>query len=95
MMICMFWGFFATAFNVSFQSEAIRTSPMDASAISMSMYSGIFNVGIAMGSIIGGITTDTISIGSIGYVGGAFTMIALTFTCTYLVKQMKSTDSIT
>ena len=40
MMICMFWGFFATAFNVSFQSEAIRTSPMDASAISMSMYSG-------------------------------------------------------
>ena len=95
MMICMFWGFFATAFNVSFQSEAIRTSPMDAFAISMSMYSGIFNVGIAMGSIIGGITTDTISIGSIGYVGGAFTMIALTFTCTYLVKQMKSTDSIT
>lgn len=95
MMICMFWGFFATAFNVSFQSEAIRTSPMDASAISMSMYSGIFNVGIAMGSIIGGITTDTISIGSIGYVGGAFTMIALTFTCTYLVKRMKSTDSIT
>lgn len=95
MMVCMFWGFFATAFNVSFQSEAIRTSPMDASAISMSMYSGTFNVGIAMGSIIGGITTDTISIGSIGYVGGAFTMIALTFTCTYLVKQMKSTDSIT
>lgn len=95
MMICMFWGFFATAFNVSFQSEAIRTSPMDASAISMSMYSGIFNVGIAMGSIIGGITTDTISIGSIGYVGGAFTMIALIFTYTYLVKRMKSTDSIT
>ena len=95
MMICMFWGFFATAFNVSFQSEAIRTSPMDASAISMSMYSGIFNVGIAMGSIIGGITTDTISIGSIGYVGGAFTMIALIGTCTYLVKRMKSTDSIT
>ena len=95
MMICMFWGFFATAFNVSFQSEAIRTSPMDASAISMSMYSGIFNVGIAMGSIIGGITTDTISIGSIGSVGGAYTMIALIFTCTYLVKRMKSTDSIT
>lgn len=95
MMVCMFWGFFATAFNVSFQSEAIRTSPMDASAISMSMYSGIFNVGIAMGSIIGGITTDTISIGSIGYVGGAFTMIALIFTYTYLVKQMRSADSIT
>ncbi len=95
MMVCLFWGVFATAFNVSFQSEVIRTSPMDASAISMSMYSGIFNVGIAMGSIIGGITTDTISIGSIGYVGGAFTMIALIFTCTYLVKQMKSTDPIT
>lgn len=95
MMVCMFWGFFATAFNVSFQSEAIRTSPMDASAISMSMYSGTFNVGIAMGSIIGGITTDTISIGSIGYVGGAFTIIALIFTCTYLVKQMKIADPIT
>ncbi len=89
MSICILWGFFTTLFNVSFQNEAIRASPVDASAISMSMFSGIYNVGIAMGSIIGGAVTDSISVGSIGYVGGAFVIAALVFTSVYLVRQMR------
>ena len=92
MVVCALWGFFATMFNVSFQNEAIRASPSDATAIAMSMFSGIYNVGIAMGSLIGGTVTETMSVGMIGYVGGVFTLVAVVFTMVYLIKHMKEND---
>lgn len=91
--LCAFWGFFVTLFNVAFQNEAIRASPSDATAISMSMFSGIFNVGIAMGSLIGGAVTDSASVGLIGYVGGAFTLVALVITASYLIDKMREADT--
>lgn len=93
--LCAFWGFFVTLFNVAFQNEAIRASPSDATAISMSMFSGIFNVGIAMGSLIGGAVTDSASVGLIGYVGGAFTLVALVITVSYLIGRMRDADDHT
>ena len=92
MAVCALWGFFATMFNVSFQNEAIRASPSDATAIAMSMFSGIYNVGIAMGSLIGGAVTETASVGLIGYIGGVFTLIAVVFTVSYLIRHMKEND---
>ena len=92
MVVCALWGFFATMFNVSFQNEAIRASPSDATAIAMSMFSGIYNVGIAMGSLIGGTVTEMMSVGMIGYVGGMFTLVAVVFTMVYLIKHMKEND---
>ena len=92
MVVCALWGFFATMFNVSFQNEAIRASPSDATAIAMSMFSGIYNVGIAMGSLIGGTVTEMMSVGMIGYVGGVFTLVAVVFTMVYLIKHMKEND---
>ena len=92
MVVCALWGFFATMFNVSFQNEAIRASPYDATAIAMSMFSGIYNVGIALGSLIGGTVTEMMSVGMIGYVGGVFTLVAVVFTMVYLIKHMKEND---
>lgn len=92
MVVCALWGFFATMFNVSFQNEAIRASPSDATAIAMSMFSGIYNVGIATGSLIGGTVTEMMSVGMIGYVGGVFTLVAVVFTMVYLIKHMKEND---
>ncbi len=92
MVVCALWGFFATMFNVSFQNEAIRASPSDATAIAMSMFSGIYNVGIAMGSLIGGTVTEMMSVGMIGYVGGVFALVAVVFTMVYLIKHMKEND---
>ena len=92
MVVCALWGFFATMFNVSFQNEAIRASPSDATAIAMSMFSGIYNVGIAMGSLIGGTVTEMMSVGMIGYVGGVFALAAVVFTMVYLIKHMKEND---
>ena len=92
-LVCAFWGLFATSFNVTFQNEALRVSPSDASAISMALFSGIFNVGIAMGSIIGGWVTDGPGVGNIGYIGAAFVIVAIVITALYIIPKMRARES--
>lgn len=89
LIVCAAWGLFATSFNVAFQNETLRSSPSDGTAIAMSLFSGIFNVGIAMGSLIGGWVTDGMSVGDIGYIGAAFVLVALLFTAVYLIPRMR------
>ncbi len=93
LVVCTMWGFFATSFNISFQNETLRASPSDATAISMSLFSGIFNVGIAMGSIIGGAVTDHGSVDHIGFVGSAFVIVATVIALTYVIRMMKRRDA--
>ena len=94
MAVCAFWGLFATSFNVTFQNETLRVSPSDASAISMSLFSGIFNVGIAMGSIIGGWVTDGPGVGNIGYIGAVFVLTAAVICAAYVIRRMKERERI-
>ena len=93
LLVCALWGLFATSFNVTFQNETLRASPSDATAISMSLFSGIFNVGIAMGSIIGGWVTDGPGVGDIGYVGAAFVIVACIITTLYVIPRMRERES--
>ena len=72
--VCMLWGVAITAYNLVFQSEVIRVAP-EGTTIAMSIYSGIYNVGIACGALTGGAVCSYLSIKWVGYVGGA---IALT-----------------
>ena len=91
--VCAFWGLFATCFNVAFQNETLRASPEDGSAIAMSLFSGIFNVGIASGSLIGGWVTDSSAgVGSIGFVGAAFVIVAAAIAGFYLIRKMRIAD---
>ena len=59
----------------------------------MSLFSGIFNVGIAMGSIIGGVVTDSASVGDIGMVGAAFVIAAAIITAFYVIPKLRDRDS--
>ena len=93
LLVCALWGLFATSFNVTFQNETLRASPSDATAISMSLFSGIFNVGIAMGSIIGGWVTDGPGVGEIGYVGAAFIIVAVIITAAYIIPRMREREN--
>lgn len=73
--LCIFWGIAITAFNLVFQAEVIRFAPQ-ATTIAMSIYSGIYNLGIGSGALIGGMVCSHLSISDIGYVGGAIAIIA-------------------
>jgi len=74
--VCILWGAMATAFNIAFQDNTIRFAPENATSIGMSIFSGIFNLGIGSGTYVGGLVVSRLSIEYIGYAGGAIGVIA-------------------
>ena len=65
--VCALWGCCSTAFNVAFQAELIKYTPADSSAVAMSIFSGLFNLGIGTGTAIGGAVVSGPGIAWIGY----------------------------
>lgn len=76
--VCLCWGLSITFYNLVFQSEIIQWAP-ESTAIAMSIYSGIYNVGIGGGALIGGIVCTHLSIVWIGYVGGMIAIVAAVY----------------
>ena len=73
--LCVPWGMSLTVLNIAMQNDIVRLFPND-SAVPMSLYSGIFNLGIGAGALVGGIATNHSLLGQIGYIGGAITLCA-------------------
>ena len=78
-LLCALWGMAATSYNVSFQSEIINHTMSDATPIAMSISSGIFNLGIATGTLIGGGVCTHLSIVYIGFFGAGIALCAFLF----------------
>lgn len=88
---CLLWGLSINSFNISLQSCIIEYSPFG-TAIAMSIYSGIYNVGIGAGALVGGIVCSHIGIPFVGYVGGAVSLVSALFfllTVTPVLKKSK------
>ena len=74
MLLCVFWGITFTIFGLVFQSVVIRLEPQS-TPIAMSIYSGIANVGIGSGALVGGWVCAVPAIEWIGYAGAAFAFL--------------------
>lgn len=85
-VLFVFWGTAATAFNVSCQAEIIKRTDESASAVAMSIFSGIFNMGIALGTMFGGTICTKLSIADIGF-GGAVIALPAFLTCACIVRR--------
>ena len=79
LLICVVWGMSSTAFNVACQSETILVTNEQTSSIAMSIFSGIFNLGIGLGSFIGGQAINILNIQSIGYIAGIIGILSVIF----------------
>ncbi|MBD5321265.1 MAG: MFS transporter [Bacteroides sp.] len=80
-VLCVLWGLCMTVYNIAFQNEIVTLFPAD-SAVPMSFYSGIFNLGIGAGAFVGGIVCDHGLMADIGYIGGAITLAAAIYCVT-------------
>jgi MFS transporter, DHA1 family, L-arabinose/isopropyl-beta-D-thiogalactopyranoside export protein len=78
-ILCAVWGTAATAYNVAMQSEVIATSSEDESTVAMSIYSGIFNLGIGTGAFIGGLVCTHLHLSWIGFAGALLAAAGLLF----------------
>lgn len=74
MLLCVFWGITFTIFGLVFQAVVIRLEPQS-TPIAMSIYSGIANVGIGSGALVGGWVCAVPAIEWIGYAGAAFAFL--------------------
>lgn len=79
LLICIVWGTSSTAFNVACQSETMLATNENTNSVAMSIFSGIFNLGIGLGSFIGGQTINLLNIQSIGYVAGIIAVLSIIF----------------
>lgn len=86
--LCIFWGIVITAYNVAFQAEIIKYAPGEKTAIAMSVYSGIFNLGIGSGALLGGTVCTYLSISYIGYAGGLLAVVAAVYCIMVLLKRL-------
>lgn len=87
-VLCLFWGFAVTLYNLTFQSAIIAAAPTG-TAIAMSVFSGIYNVGIGSGALVGGVVCTHLTIGEIGYVGGGIALLAATYCLWRVVPVFK------
>lgn len=74
MLLCVFWGITFTIFGLVFQAVVIRLEPQS-TPIAMSIYSGIANVGIGNGALVGGWVCSIPAIEWIGYAGAVFAFL--------------------
>lgn len=88
-LLCAVWGVAVTAFNVALQAEIINNSPLDATSVSMSIFSGIFNLGIGCGTLIGGSICTYLSISDIGYMGGLLAVLAFVYWQRKVLKLLR------
>lgn len=90
--LCVLWGLAVTFYNLVFNSAIIQIAP-HATSIAMAAYSGIFNVGIGGGALVGGIVCTQLSIGWIGYVGGAIGIIASFYCVKRVMPLLRETNA--
>lgn len=88
-VVCIMWGAMATAFNIAFQDNTIRFAPENATSIGMSIFSGIFNLGIGSGAYVGGLVVSHLSIDYIGYAGGIIGLIATLYLAVCYFPNMR------
>lgn len=87
-VLCIFWGLAMTVFNIAFQNEIVTLFPGD-SAVPMSLYSGIFNLGIGAGAIAGGYVCDNSLLPAICYIGGGIALCGALF-CVFAYLPLRS-----
>lgn len=87
-LTCILWGLAINSYNLSFQSEILQVAP-HGTAIAMSIYSGIYNVGIGAGALVGGNVCSYMGISNIGFVGGAIGLIASAYCILRLIPILR------
>ena len=75
-ILCLFWGIAICLISLILQVTVLELTP-DATDVAMSLYSGIYNIGIGGGAFVGSLVISHSSMENVGFVGALFGSAAL------------------
>ncbi|MEG6192894.1 sugar transporter [Enterobacter cloacae complex sp. SHL012] len=77
-ILSLFWGVAIMIIGLGMQVKVLALAP-DATDVAMSLFSGIFNLGIGAGALVGNQISLHVSMSAIGYLGAIPALVALSW----------------
>jgi len=83
--LCVVWGMAMMMIGLAMQVRVLSLAP-DATDVAMSLMSGIYNIGIGAGALLGNQVSLHLGMAEVGNVGGMIGLIALLW-CVYIFRR--------
>ncbi|MEB7537638.1 sugar transporter [Pantoea anthophila] len=84
-ILCIVWGMAIMMIGLGMQVRVLSLAP-DATDVAMSLMSGIYNIGIGAGALLGSQVSLYLNMSEVGNVGGMIGLVALLW-CVYIFRR--------